>query len=252
MEGFMRSSRHFKTISRILILAMLHLCWLTSYGYAEMIPTESAVQSQTDRQRLLDLLDRQDVVNELQKYGISKVEATVRINSLTDEEVTKIVGKLDELPPGGGIVKRFVSILFGLVLLPIAVLWAIVCIGLAPRSEYAPDILYYVRGDEGCFGLFGYSGRLIGGQESSSIEGSSEMGQCLSPCYSDFNNCMEDADNHEGEEQCEQKKQMCIQECEGEEDKEQMQEREMSEKVEEEFTPVTIEEDCDPGMESCT
>jgi len=101
----MRSSSYFKTISRILILAMLHLCWLTSYGYAEMVPTESAIEqpstSNTDRQRLLDLLKRQEVVDELQKYGISKVEATARFNSLTDEEVTQIAGKLDELPAGG-------------------------------------------------------------------------------------------------------------------------------------------------------
>jgi len=99
----MHLSPHFKTISQILILAMLHLCWLTSYGYAEMIPTESANQSQveTDRQRILDLLDRQEVIDELEKYGINKVEATARINSLTDEEVTEIAGRLDELPEGG-------------------------------------------------------------------------------------------------------------------------------------------------------
>jgi Family of unknown function (DUF6627) len=101
MEGFMRSSCYLKTISRILILAILHLCWLTSYGYAEMVPTESATQIQDDRQRILDLLDRQEVIDELEKYGISKVEAVARINSLTDEEVTQIAGKLDELPEGG-------------------------------------------------------------------------------------------------------------------------------------------------------
>ena len=92
-----------KTISRILILAMLHLCWLTSYGYAEMIPTESTSQAQdeTGRQRILDLLDRQEVADELEEYGITKIEATARINSLTDEEVTQIAGRLGELPEGG-------------------------------------------------------------------------------------------------------------------------------------------------------
>ena len=99
----MRSSSYFKVISRILILAMLHLCWLTSYGYAEMVPTESAnpSQYQDDRQRILDLLDRQEVANELEKYSISKVEASARINSLTDEEVTEIAANLGELPAGG-------------------------------------------------------------------------------------------------------------------------------------------------------
>jgi hypothetical protein len=121
MEGFMRFSRHFKTISRILIFAMLHLCWLASYGYAEMIPTESAVQSQTDRQRLLDLLGRQKVIEELGKYGISKVEAVTRINSLTDEEITMITGKLDELTVGKDMPKdpltmTFLILYWGLVI----------------------------------------------------------------------------------------------------------------------------------------
>ena len=101
----MRSSAYFKVISQILIFAMLHLCWLTSYGYAEMVSTESSLQfqeqPQTDRQRILDLLDREEVVDELGKYGISNVEAVARINSLTDEEVIEIAGKLDELPEGG-------------------------------------------------------------------------------------------------------------------------------------------------------
>jgi len=101
----MSSSRHFKTISRILIFSMLHLCWLTSYGYAEMVPTKSSIErpstSNTDRQHILDLLDRQEVADELEEYGITKMEATARINSLTDEEVSEIAGKLDELPEGG-------------------------------------------------------------------------------------------------------------------------------------------------------
>ena len=101
----MLSSHFFKVISQILIFAMIHLCWLTSYGYAEMIPTESSIEqsstSNTDRQRLINLLDRQEVIGELEKYGISKVEAVSRINSLTDEEVTDIAGRLDELPDGG-------------------------------------------------------------------------------------------------------------------------------------------------------
>jgi len=96
-----------KTISRILILAMLHLCWLTSYGWAEMMNTESSLQSQTDtqtdRQRILDLLNRQEVADELEKYGISKVEAVARINSLTDEEVATLAAQIDQLPAGGNI-----------------------------------------------------------------------------------------------------------------------------------------------------
>ena len=37
----------------------------------------------------------------MEKYGITKEEAIVRTNSLTDEEVMEIAGKLGELPAAG-------------------------------------------------------------------------------------------------------------------------------------------------------
>ena len=88
----MRLSSRFKTISRIFILAMIHLCWLTSYGWAEMVPTESTIQSQVqdDRQRILDLLNRQEVIDKLEKYGIFQGKAVARINSLADAKVSWI------------------------------------------------------------------------------------------------------------------------------------------------------------------
>ena len=46
-------------------------------------------------------MNRREVVDEFEKYGVSKVEATARINSLSNEEVMEIAGRLDELPEGG-------------------------------------------------------------------------------------------------------------------------------------------------------
>ena len=205
-----------KTISRILILAMLHLCWLTSYGYAEMIPTESSIEqpstSNTDRQRLLDLLDRQEVVEELEKYGITKVEAIARINSLTDEEVVVIAGKLDELA-AGGIVKEFVSILFGLILLPIALLWAITCFSYMPMPGSAWCKEFDCDPDT-CFDFIGYSWRsIVGESKAVPYEGVPYEGDDCDPR-------MESCSYSSGEE-------------------------------EEESDSVPVEEVCDPGMESC-
>lgn len=53
----------------------------------------------------------------MEKYGISKVEAIARINSLTDEEGTEIAGKLDELPEGGGLGGEPVSVVAVLALM---------------------------------------------------------------------------------------------------------------------------------------
>lgn len=53
-----------------------------------------------DRARLADLVAREEVQRELKAYGISPEEAQARISSLTDEEVSQVAGRLDELPAG--------------------------------------------------------------------------------------------------------------------------------------------------------
>lgn len=63
---------------------------------------ELATQRSTaaDRARLADLIAREDVQSELKAYGISPEEAQARVNSLTDEEITQVAGRLDQLPAG--------------------------------------------------------------------------------------------------------------------------------------------------------
>ena len=104
-----------KAMSVLLVLSMVHLCWLTSYGWAEMVGTQEVLNQETQikitREMLIDALNREDVQDQLEQYGISRVEAAARINSLTDEEVTEIAGKLGQLPNGGyeGILKGLIA-----------------------------------------------------------------------------------------------------------------------------------------------
>ena len=71
-----------------------------------MLPTDSTLQSETpspaptDRERLLDLLNRERIQNKLYQHGISLKEAEARINSLTDEEIEEI-GNKARLAAGG-------------------------------------------------------------------------------------------------------------------------------------------------------
>ena len=81
-----------KTVSRILIFAMFHLCWLTSFGWAEMVKTNELLgkelQLQITREMLIDALNREEVQKKLELNGITREEAVARINSLTDEEIS--------------------------------------------------------------------------------------------------------------------------------------------------------------------
>jgi len=94
-----------QSVAGFMILAMLHLCWVTSFAWAERVDTDAVVPAQTEiqnpRQRLMALINREDVVEQLQQHGISKVEAVARINSLIDAEVTAVMEKMDQLPAGG-------------------------------------------------------------------------------------------------------------------------------------------------------
>ena len=185
-----RRAATMKIISRTLIFSMLHLCWLTSYVHAEMLPTESAVQShvQDDKQRLLDLLNSQDVVDELEKYGISKVEAIARVESLTEKEAEELFAKMERMPIGGqtgGWGDSFGAIFLIILFFPFFIFWF---------------IYESINGDS---------------SSSSSVVDPSQGASCLEPCFSDFSDCMNSSENATEENKCEEEKAMCAQQCEG-------------------------------------
>jgi hypothetical protein len=73
-------------------------------AHAGMIGTEAVVnaaQVQQDRERLRDVFNRDDVKAELLARGVDPAQAQARIDSLTDQEVQSLSGKIDQLPAGG-------------------------------------------------------------------------------------------------------------------------------------------------------
>jgi len=71
---------------------------------AAMIGTESVIntdRAQNAREYLNSLLAREDVRNALVSQGIDPREAKNRLDSLTDEEATRVADQLQELPAGG-------------------------------------------------------------------------------------------------------------------------------------------------------
>jgi hypothetical protein len=87
---------------------------------AELVPTGVVVRSASEdgqaRARIRAFLDREDVRGQLEALGVSAKEARARIASLTDEELARIDGRLNELPAGGDFVGLMVAILVGTVL----------------------------------------------------------------------------------------------------------------------------------------
>ena len=202
--------RIMRRISLILIASIFHLCWLTSFGWAEIAATDSVVavsmQISADREKIRALLNREDVQHQLEAYGISHEEALARVNSLTDEEVTEIAGKLDELQAAGespdntSWVGIIVSIIF---FLPILVLDFFVC--LIPSALNIPCFLKLTK----AFLQENYpsdykidQGRRLG------------LDYCQKDCDSDFSSCVESANGKLSEvEECRDDKKACYTIC---------------------------------------
>jgi hypothetical protein len=101
MEKLRRLS---KPVSHLLAFGILALSLQLPAAHAGMIGTEAVVnaaQVQQDRERLRSTLNRDDVQAQLIARGVDPAQVQARVDSLTDQEVQTVNGKLDQLPAGG-------------------------------------------------------------------------------------------------------------------------------------------------------
>jgi hypothetical protein len=99
-------SHFMRWTSRMVILSMLAMGLPLQSAFAGIVETDQAVSHELagqDRARINAFFDREDVLAQLQKQGVTAGEAKARVNALTDDEAHKIAGKLDQLPAGGDI-----------------------------------------------------------------------------------------------------------------------------------------------------
>ena len=205
-----------KFISGFLILALLHLCWVSSFAWAERVVTDALVPAQTEiqnpRQRLMALINREDVAAQLQQHGISKVEAVARINSLTDAEVREITGKLGQLPPGGYYAGAFVA---GLMILAMIVLApGVVC---AIREPYCLIFDCEKRWKACVKSIFSYPGGDWNGRGVGKLNQQICQFDCDEALKVCFESISEGEDAMPGKLQCEKEMEMCFQQCDGRE-----------------------------------
>jgi len=71
---------------------------------ADMIQTGEVVNKLTvaqDRKKIEELLKREDVQKEFEKYGVTQTEASLRVASLSDAEVQNMARQMDQSVAGG-------------------------------------------------------------------------------------------------------------------------------------------------------
>ena len=93
-----------KPIGICMAIFMFMLSGPFQSAMAAMVGTEAAIdieRARDARSYLQSLLAREDVQSMLVSQGIEPQEAKDRLDSLTDEEATRVAEQLQELPAGG-------------------------------------------------------------------------------------------------------------------------------------------------------
>jgi hypothetical protein len=89
-------------------------------SYAGLIPTEAV--SPNDRERVMALTERPEVVRQLEKMGIPQDEAHARIAAMSEAEIASLAGKLEALPAGGALSNQDFIIILLIILLIVLLL----------------------------------------------------------------------------------------------------------------------------------
>ena len=94
-----------KSIAVLVILALSTFSIISAPAHAAMVNTAEILKQSKhnfDRDRINTFLGRSEVQKLLRNWGINPEEAKARTDSLTDQEIEKIVAGIDQLPAGGG------------------------------------------------------------------------------------------------------------------------------------------------------
>ena len=92
-------SRFQRTVASLLVVCVCGIS-VPLPALAAMIETQSVAAS-SNRDRLASMLDRADIVAQLELYGVSSADVKARVDALTDDEAAQLAGKMDSAPAGG-------------------------------------------------------------------------------------------------------------------------------------------------------
>jgi hypothetical protein len=92
------------------------LCWMISFtlvyipmmksAHAEMITTNQVVDNMMraqDHLKIVSYMDREDVKAQMIKLGVAPEEAKMRLAGMSDAELRKVAGEIDNSTAGGDI-----------------------------------------------------------------------------------------------------------------------------------------------------
>lgn len=99
----------FRILNPLLILSLLMgtMPVMVQAQPSQLVSTQSAldaVQISNERERINDLLARNDVQEQLVGFGVELSEVEARVAAMTDQEVLQMADQLDNMPAGANAV----------------------------------------------------------------------------------------------------------------------------------------------------
>lgn len=118
----------FRRLCRFIALPLALIMFLVSapitmVANAALVSSDTVISSlsaEQDREKVLNFFSREDVTSQFRALGLSPDEALSRVQSMSDEELRQVAGKLDQMPAGEGPL-GFIAFLIILTLLVLAV-----------------------------------------------------------------------------------------------------------------------------------
>lgn len=98
---------------------MVSMLGLTAPIQAAMLPTQAMLSSaevQQQRNSVADFMARDDVRQQLQRFGVDPQQASERVAALSDAEIADLNGRIADLPAAGSDVIGVLLFLFILLL----------------------------------------------------------------------------------------------------------------------------------------
>ncbi len=143
MRVILRSSRSggLRKLLFILAGAVTVLGMIPDTGGAVIIPAEEASQGKDLRaenlEKIKSVLERKEVAKRLAHYGLTPEEVEARLDQLSDEQVSEIAARIDQVNPGGNGLEAIIGLVI-LAALVVLILYLLGYIEIPAKKKNKP------------------------------------------------------------------------------------------------------------------
>ena len=106
----------FRKLQQLLAMPLIAVFMLSTFmmstAQAKMIGTDQVIQEeavQADRAKVKAFMQRDDVRAEMESLGVDPDEAMSRVQTMSDQEVRRVAGHIDQMPAGEGAIGAVVG-----------------------------------------------------------------------------------------------------------------------------------------------